>query len=380
DVLFNAAYAVMNSAFSLQNDTTRDGAVEPTGAERSGSPDSYASWESLGFEGRNFVSRGMHADELAAANGRPALEPIRVYAGLATAEDTDARLDVIISELERTGAFERSVLVVIPTTGTGWVNPTAAEAIELVHGGDSALVASQYSYLPSWISFLADRDKAAEAGRALIGRVHERWLREPVETRPKLLVYGESLGTQAGEAAFEGLGDIRETVDGVLWVGPPNSNTLWSQLVARRDPGSPQVEPVYSDGLVVRFANDAASIGNPPSPWMDPRVLYIQHPSDPVVWWSPDLIFNRPDWLSEAPGSDRLPSMRWFPFVTFWQVAADLANAAGVPDGHGHNYGTTVLDGWVAVAHPDGWTVDDTERARAAIEAKAKAGTEGPEK
>ncbi len=378
DVLFDAAYAAINSAFSLQNNTTREGVVQPTEPERSGSPASYASWESLGFEGRNFVSRGMHADELAAVNGKPALEPIRVYAGLETAADTDARLDVVISELERTGAFQRSVLVVIPTTGTGWVNPTAAEAIELVHNGDSALVASQYSYLPSWISFLADRNKAAEAGRALIGRVHERWLREPAETRPKLLIYGESLGTQAGEAAFDGLSDIRETVDGVLWVGPPNSNTLWSQLVARRDPGTRQVEPEYSDGLVVRFANDAASIGSPPSPWMKPRVLYIQHPSDPVVWWSPDLIFNRPDWLSEAPGADRLPSMRWFPFVTFWQVAADLANAAGVPDGHGHNYGTTVLDGWVAVAGPDGWTAGDTERVRAAIEARA--GTQGPEK
>ena len=378
DVLFDAAYAAINSAFSLQNNTTREGVEQPTALERSGSPDSYASWESLGFEGRNFVSRGMHADELTAVNGKQALEPIRVYAGLETAADTDARLDVVIAELERTGAFHRSVLVVIPTTGTGWVNPTAAEAIELVHNGDSALVANQYSYLPSWISFLADRNKAAEAGRALIGRVHERWLREPAETRPKLLIYGESLGTQAGEAAFDGLADIRETVDGVLWVGPPNSNTLWSQLEARRDPGTRQVEPMYSDGLVVRFANDAASIGSPASPWMKPRVLYIQHPSDPVVWWSPDLIFNRPDWLSEAPGDDRLPDMRWFPFVTFWQVAADLANAAGVPDGHGHNYGTTVLDGWVAVAAPDGWTADDTERVRAAIDARA--GTQGPEK
>ena len=136
-------------------------------------------------------------------------------------------MDVVIDELERTGAFQRKVLVVIPTTGTGWVNPTAAQAIELVHNGDTALVASQYSFLPSWISFLADREKAAEAGKKLIDRVHERWLQEPEATRPKLLVYGESLGTQAGEGAFDTLSDIRQTVDGVLWVGPPNSNRLW---------------------------------------------------------------------------------------------------------------------------------------------------------
>jgi uncharacterized membrane protein len=107
-------------------------------------------------------------------------------------------------------------------------------------------------------------------------------------------------------------------------------------------------------------------------------VLYIQHPSDPIVWWTPDLIFQRPDWLAEPPGYDRLPSMRWFPFVTFWQVSADLTNAAGVPDGHGHNYGTTVLDGFAAVAAPEGWTQADTERIRVVMNEYADA--DGPEK
>lgn len=379
DVLFNGVYSFVNSAFSLQNDETRDEVVRPMRAERSGSPESYAPWETLGYEGRDFVYRGLHAEQLSEYNnGAPAKEPIRVYAGLQTAEDPDARLDIVIDELERTGAFQRKALVVIPTTGTGWVNPTAANAIELMYNGDTALVASQYSYLPSWVSFLADREKAADAGRALVHRVHERWLQEPEATRPKLLVYGESLGTQAGEGAFDGLADIREMVDGVLWVGPPNSNRLWSTLEDRRDPGSPEVQPEYSDGLVVRFAEDAAALDAQQGPWLHPRVLYIQHPSDPVVWWSPDLIFNRPDWLSEPPGYDRLPSMRWFPFVTFWQVAADLANAAGVPDGHGHNYGTVMVDGFAAVGAPDGWTSTDTERVRAALNAIAD--SQGPEK
>ncbi|MFC4603559.1 alpha/beta hydrolase [Rhodococcus kronopolitis] len=377
-VLLNGLYSLANSAFSLQNNSTRDGVLRPLDPERSGSPQSLAPWDTLGFEGRNFVARGLTAAQLTAANGAPAEEPIRVYAGLETAPTTDERIDVVVDELERTGAFDRKVLVVIPTTGTGWVNPTAAEAIELVHNGDTALVAAQYSYLPSWISFIADRQKAADAGKALVDKVHERWLTKPPETRPELYVYGESLGTQAGEGAFDSLAEIRETVDGVLWVGPPNANTLWRQLVTRRDPGTPEVAPVYADGLVVRFADSAADISQPLGPWLDPRVLYIQHPSDPVVWWNPDLIFNRPDWLSEPPGYDRLPQMRWFPIVTFWQVSADLANAAGVPDGHGHNYGTSVLDGWIAIAAPDGWTQADTDRVRAVL--VATAGTQGPEK
>lgn len=377
-VLVRGLYAGTNQVFSLQNTTTRDGAEQPTAPEKSGSPQSEAPWDSLGFEGRNFVSRGLDAQELSEVNGRPAKEPIRVYAGLDTAEDSDARMDVVIDELERTGAFTRSVLVVIPTTGTGWVNPTAAQAIELVHNGDSALIASQYSFLPSWISFLADREKAQAAGKELIHRIHDRWLQEPEATRPKLLVYGESLGTQAGEGAFDTVTDIRDTVDGVLWVGPPNSNRLWSQLVERRDPGTPEVDPEYAGGLTVRFADDRGDVHATSGEWLPPRILYVQHPSDPVVWWSPDLLFTRPDWLKETPGYDRTASMKWFPFVTFWQVSADLTNAAGVPDGHGHNYGTLVLDAWVTVAQPEGWTPADTERVRAELEALRD--TEGPEK
>lgn len=377
-VLIRGAYAVVNQAFGLQDDTTRPGAVQPVEPAKSGSPESLAPWETLGFEGRNFVARGLDAEELSAVNGRPALEPIRVYVGLDTAPTPEERIDLVLGELERTGAFERSTLVLIPTTGTGWVNPTAARAMELVHNGDLAMVAWQYSYLPSWISFLADREKAAAAGEMLVDRVYERWSQLPEDDRPDLFLYGESLGTQSGEGAFDSLAEIRARMDGVLWVGPPNSNRLWRQLVERRDPGTTEVQPVYADGLVVRFADSREAIHEPDTPWLSPRVLYIQHASDPVVWWSPDLLFSRPDWLSEPPGPDRLPQMRWFPFVTFWQVSADLTNAAGVPDGHGHNYGSAVLEGWIAVTRPEGWTENDTERVRIALEAFAD--HDGPEK
>ena len=69
--------------------------------------------------------------------------------------------------------------------------------------------------------------------------------------------------------------------------------------------------------------------------------------------------------------------MRWYPIVTFWQVAADMTDATWFPAGHGHNYGDTVLDGWVGVVPPDGWTPADTERIRAAL--KSTAVGDGPE-
>jgi len=62
-----------------------------------------------------------------------------------------------------------------------------------------------------------------------------------------------------------------------------------------------------------------------------------------------------------------LKGMHWYPFVTFWQVSGDLAHGMGMPIGHGHNYTNTILDGWVAVVPPDGWTAGDTERVRAAL-------------
>jgi uncharacterized membrane protein len=53
------------------------------------------------------------------------------------------------------------------------------------------------------------------------------------------------------------------------------------------------------------------------------------HPSDPIVWWSPHLIFSEPDWISQPAGSDVLHGMSWMPFVTFRQVTADLPFATG---------------------------------------------------
>lgn len=367
-VATRAFFAVANSAFSVRNDKMTPYAVQPQDPDRSGSPQSLAGWDTLGSEGRWFVSHGPDAFRISAITGKPAMEPIRAYVGLDSPKNGQSQQDLAVDELERTHAFDRKVLVVVTTTGTGWVNSMAANAIEYMYGGDTAIVASQYSYLPSVLSFLADRQKVAESGRAMFDAIYRAWSQQPPQSRPKLLVYGESLGSQGSEAAFSGLADLRGRVDGALWVGPPNSNRLWSQFVSRRDPGTREVEPVYADGLVVRFAANAADLSKPSPEWRQPRIAYLQHASDPIVWWSPDLIFSKPDWLSERRGSDVSTQMQWWPFVTFWQVAADLAHAQGVSDGHGHNYGTLVLDGWAAVLPPPDWNPDLAERIRTQLE------------
>nr|WP_245550579.1 alpha/beta-hydrolase family protein [Nocardia niigatensis] len=367
-VLAKAFFSVANSAFSLRNGTTSPSAVQPQLPERSGSPQSLAPWDTLGSEGRWFVSTAPSADRIAQVTGRPAREPIRVYAGLDSAKTQDDIADLVVKELDRTRAFERKVLVVVTTTGTGWVDSTTAAAIEYMYGGDSAIAASQYSYLPSVLSFLSDRQKSTDSGKAVIHAVHERWAQLPPGQRPKLLVYGESLGSQGSEGAFTGLDDIRTLVDGVLWVGPPNSNRIWSQIEHRRDPGTPEILPIYADGLIVRFAATAPDLARPDRPWYEPRVVYLQHASDPIVWWSPDLLFSKPDWLKEPRGADVSKSIRWWPIVTFWQISADLANAQGVPSGHGHRYGDLPLDGWIAVAQPQDWNPDLERNIRKALD------------
>lgn len=342
-----------------------DGMIQPTIPERSGYPGSHSEWEGLGQYGMRFVNQGLREEQLEELTGTPAEEPIRVYAGLHNAPTNAERAQVLIDELIRTGATEREAMVLNFTTGTGWVNAQAAQAFELLHNGDTAYAAAQYSYLPSAYHFLNGGEDVIDGGRELITPIIDWWNTLPEDDRPKLYLYGESLGASGVESAFSGIRDITNSVDGILLTGPPNFNPLWQAFVDRRDPGSREVSPEYAGGRMVRFAQNPEEIrdfATDTTPWGPTRMLYVQHASDPVVWWSTDLIFREPDWLKEPAGFDRLPAMAWMPVITFLQVSADLPMAQGVPDGHGHNYGTSMLDGFAAV---DGsFTLEEVDRLK----------------
>ncbi|GAB1691932.1 alpha/beta hydrolase [Krasilnikovia sp. M28-CT-15] len=367
-VVLQGLFTVTDNSFKEINGETEPGVAAPQDPTRSGGPGSVVSWASLGKQGRNFVSGGPTDDQLRAFGGLGVRHPIRVYAGLDSAADSRDRAALAVQELQRTGGFDRKVLVVITTTGTGWVNEQAVEPLEYMYNGDTAMAGMQYSYLPSWISFLVDKERARAAGRDLFNAVYGVWSQLPLNRRPKLLVFGESLGSFGAESAFGGADDIRNRVNGMLLTGPPNRNELWREYVADRDPGSTEIMPVYEHGDTVRFAADPATdLAQPPDPWGNPRVVYLQHPSDPIVWWSPKLMVNRPDWLTEPRGADISPATRWYPFVTFWQVTADMAFSTGVPAGHGHSYGAAPVDAWADIAPPDGWTPQRTADLTAII-------------
>jgi len=341
---------VMNAAYGTRDTTTAEGVHQPTTSLRSGGPGSLIPWNTLGYQGRNFVGKGPSVSDIGKFTGHAAMEPIRIYAGLASANGAEAQASLAVKDLQRAGGFQRKNLLVVTTTGSGWVDPALVDSFEYLSGGDSATVAIQYSYLPSWVSYLVDQAKALAAGRALFDAVYGAWAKIPQGQRPKLYIAGESLGTFGAEAAFTGANDMANTTSGILFAGPPNFNTLWTQFTTDRQAGSPEIQPIYQNGQIVRFTNDS-STGIPPQgqPWTGTRVLYLQHPSDPIVWWSPHLIFSQPDWISEPPGKDVLKTMFWMPFITFWQVTADLPFSTGVPDGHGHRYSAEYVDGFNAV-------------------------------
>ena len=369
-LLLQGFVGLMNKAYSVRDTTTAEGVHQPAASLGSGGPGSLVPWDTLGYQGRNFIGKGPSPGDIEKFTRHPALEPIRAYAGLASAADAESRAALAVRDLERAGGFQRTNLLVVTTTGSGWVDPALADTFEYLSGGDCATVAIQYSYLPSWISYLVDQSKAREAGRALFDAVYGRWSQLPPGHRPRLFVAGESLGSFGGEAAFSGEYDLSNRASGVLFAGPPNFNALFREFSDHRDAGSPEVQPVYQSGRIVRFANDPAT-GIPPGgqPWEGSRVLYLMHPSDPIVWWSPHLIFSQPDWISEPPGKDVLKGMFWMPFVTFWQVTADLPFATGVPDGHGHRYSAEYVDGWNAVMRPAGFTSQDLASLRKIIAA-----------
>ncbi len=351
----------LNASFAAANDQTSETSVQPTSEWRSGGPESLVSWESLGREGRTFVSHGPSTEQLEEVNGSRAVEPIRSFVGLGSGDDLRANAALAAEELVRAGGLGREIIAVGSATGSGWINQATVDSLEYMYNGNIATVSMQYSYLPSWLSFLVDSERARQAGVYLFEAVDAKIRELPENRRPKIVVFGESLGSFGAEAAFGTIPTLTARTDGALFVGPTFNNDLWREATDQRDAGSPERLPVYDNGEHLRFAAEASDLEELDSEWNEPRVVYLQHASDPITWWSPDLIFNRPDWLSESRGPDVLDSTQWIPLITFLQVSADMAVSTDVPDGHGHTYISEIPRAWAKILEPAGWTGDEGE-------------------
>jgi len=360
----NTFFVVANQIFAPRDTRTAEGVTPPMSEYRSGSPASLVDWETLGEKGRTFVATGPTVDDLNGLYGDGAIEPIRVYVGLKSAETPAGRAELLLDELIRTGAFDRQVLVVATTTGTGFLQPNAVMALEYIYNGDVAVAGAQYSYLPSWISLLADQDEVKETSQVVFATIHQYWSTLPEDQRPEIYLYGLSLGSFGVESILTSINIINEPIDGALMVGPPFVNELWNELVADRDPGTSPATPIYQDGRTVRFTNQENALDQPDAEWGDTRVVYLQHASDPVVFFSPSLFWREPDWLLEGQrGAEISDQFQYTQLITGWQVMMDLPAAGSIPEGYGHLYSKQAnAEAWIAVTRPDAWSEDDTER------------------
>jgi uncharacterized membrane protein len=366
-VVANYSLKFLNASFATANDDTTETSVKPTSEMRSGSDASLVSWESLGREGRKFVSHGPSTDTLEEINGYHAVEPIRSFVGLGSGDDLRANAELAAEELVRAGGMGREVIAVGSATGSGWINQATVDSLEYMYNGNVATVSMQYSYLPSWLSFLVDQEQARQAGVYLFEAVDAKVRELPENRRPKIVVFGESLGSFGAEAAFGTIPTLSARTDGALFIGPTFNNELWREATDRRDAGSPERLPVYDGGEHLRFGASAEDLDAPDTEWKEPRAVYLQHASDPITWWSPNLLFNEPDWLTEARGADVLSSTRWLPIVSFLQVSADMAVSTDVPEGHGHKYLSEIPRAWAKILEPAGWTGEEGGKKLAKI-------------
>lgn len=344
----------------------------PTDPRKTGSAESLLAWDGLGRTGRAFVAGWPGRDEVAQHTAGPALEPLRVYAGLNSAETPAERARLAFEELVRIGAFERRYLLIATPTGTGWVDPAGLAPLELLTRGDIATVAVQYSYLPSWLTLMVDTGYGAETADEVFSRVYGHWRSMPRDARPMLLLFGLSLGSVNAATALDLYELIGDPFAGALWAGPPFANRDWRELTAARRPESPVWLPRHRADSVVRFMGGAdapAPEAFAPGPM---RVVYLQYASDPIVFFTGESLWRRPELLRGATPPGLSPEFRWFPVVTCLQLAFDMLVATTVPEGCGHVY--SVIDytrAWAAVIGVDEWTPTELEALEQHLAARA---------
>ncbi len=298
----------------------------------SGGPGSAVDYETLSREGRRYVHWRVSAADMREAGITDPREPVRVFVGLDSAESISGRVDLAMAELERLGAFDRAHIVAACPAGSGYANSVPTEALELYSHGDCASVVVQYGLLPSMLS-IPEIPAAAEGFRLLIDRISGRIASASPQDRPKLHLYGESLGAAVAQTALTAEPSLvdRKTariagIDTVLFVGTPGGTGLRDEL--RQHPGVVHVD---------RWQD------LPEEPPADCQFWLLDHDADPVTRFEIPLVARRPGWLGgETRGRNIPDQMRWIPLTTWQQVMLDVAYAtqaqSGVFRSLGHDY------------------------------------------
>ena len=331
-------------------------------------PASRVGWHTLGAQGRTFVQATPARAEIAALRDGPTQDPIRVYVGVNSAEDASSRAALALAELIRTGAFQRRYLVIATPTGTGWVDPAAMLPLEYLTGGDIATVAVQYSYLPSWLSLLVEPERGADTARQVFRTIYAYWRALPRDDRPQLYLFGLSLGALNSDLSVDVYDIMADPYQGALWAGPPFPSRTWNVVVGARNAGTAVWQPRYSDGRMFRFMTQDSGTGADYAPWGPLRVVYLQYPSDPIVFFETGSLLRRPAIMAQPRPPDVSEGLVWVPVISFLQSIVDMVTAAGTPVGFGHVYAAgDYLDAWLELLAPHGLSDAEIARIRARL-------------
>ncbi len=315
----------------------------PNLPEVTGSAESTVPWSAQSREGRRWLSSVLTAAQIEALMDEPAKQPIRAYASLQSGATDEDRAAVVLAELDRTKAFERSAIALFSPTGSGYVNYVATETFEYLTRGDCASFAIEYSVLPSSFSLQAV-PLGTRQTRLVVNGIVERLLKMDPQDRPKFFMFGESLGSQVSENMFdhEGASGPRGIgLDAGVWIGTPSATVWRKQLWGKRSIADPStVGP--ADVYLPRTVADWHAL--PDEERAKVRFLLLQNGDDPIPKFGTKLIWRQPDWLrsDEDRPLGAPKGTKWVPFITFVQTFIDMLNALtptpGIFAEGGHDY------------------------------------------
>jgi len=312
----------------------------PKNPNVSGSVNSVSSFENLGLQGRRYVTDVLTKEQITRATGKKAKAgPIRAYIGFNSDQKYHSgRAEMAMAELRRTKAFDRKYLLLVSPTGTGWIDQTMIESAELLSGGDIATCVVQYAKYPSFLA-LQKVVTGRRQFRQLLWSVKLQLDQLPKAKRPKLIVFGESLGAwsssdtvmHSGIDGFDHYG-----IDRALWVGMPGL-AKWGKI----EHGETNLE--IPDGTVQVFDSTAEYNQLTKNRKSKLRAIILNHDNDPIAQLRPKVLVKKPKWLRDGQRGRGVPKkMEWSPLFTFFQLAIDAGNAMRVIPGefrsHGHDY------------------------------------------
>jgi uncharacterized membrane protein len=337
-----AAYNAGVSYVGRANERVEPGyATPPPSPLVSGSAASLLPFADLGQQGRRYVTDVVTPELIQQVMGEDAVaHPIRTYVGFNSEPlYPTGRAELALAELDRTGAFDRSHLLLVAPTGTGWVDHTLIETVEFLTRGDIATCCIQYGRYPSFLSLQKVALGQAQF-RLLLWGIKQRLADRAPQRRPKVLIFGESLGAWASSdvVMFQGIdGFDHYGIDRALWVGLPWL-AKWSRSGMTR--GTSTLIPEGTVGVFDRH-DQLASLSEEERAGL--RAVVLSHDNDPIAVLGPDLLMQPPPWLADGQRGRGVPEhMRWRPLITFVQTAMDAANAmVSVPGefgSFGHDY------------------------------------------